>query len=131
MKKERLTTLIKKMLLVLCIGVASYFFVTLTGWKIPCVFYELTGMYCPGCGITRMFIALIQLNFKAAAGYNLLVFLLLPFGCVLGLCKMIEYIKTGKTKRRLVETIFYIVAFVCCVVFFILRNTERFSYLAP
>ena len=44
---------------------------------IPCIFHELTGLYCPGCGITRMFFAIIELKFYDAFRYNPLVFILL------------------------------------------------------
>lgn len=44
-----------------------------------CVFYRLTGLYCPGCGSGRASAALLHLDFAAALGYNLLYVLLLPF----------------------------------------------------
>ena len=49
------------------------------GIVIPCVFYELTGLYCPGCGVTRMIFSLLKLDFYQAFRYNILVFLFIPF----------------------------------------------------
>lgn len=42
------------------------------GLRIPCLFYELTQLKCPGCGNTRATMALLRLDFKAMLGYNLL-----------------------------------------------------------
>lgn len=42
------------------------------GLGIPCLFYRLTGLQCPGCGNTRAALALLRLDFKAALGYNML-----------------------------------------------------------
>lgn len=131
MMYERLKFLLKRYGIVLGLGLGYYFFVTLTGLKIPCIFYELTGHYCPGCGITRMCVALLKLDFEVAAGHNLLVFCLLPFGIFLFIYKTIEFILKGETQRRMWENLFYIIAFVLCIVFCVLRNMEQFAFLAP
>jgi len=44
--------------------------------KVPCVFLTLTGVPCPGCGITHAFIALITLRLNDAFAYNPCVFLM-------------------------------------------------------
>ena len=46
---------------------------------INCPIKEITGLYCPGCGITRMLQAILQLNFYQAFRYNPLLFISLPF----------------------------------------------------
>ncbi len=46
--------------------------------SIPCFFYQLTGWQCPGCGITRMAIHLIQGEFRLAFQDNPVLFCLLP-----------------------------------------------------
>ena len=37
---------------------------------IPCLFYRLTGLKCPGCGNTRAALSLLRLDFSAAFFYN-------------------------------------------------------------
>ena len=45
----------------------------------PCIFHELSGLHCPGCGATRACRALTQGDFVAAFGMNPMFLLCLPF----------------------------------------------------
>ena len=128
-QKQRLYTLIKKTGIVLAAGICYAIFVKLTNWGIPCLFHLLTGLECPGCGISRMCLALLQLDFVSAARYNLLVLCLLPFGGVLALWKARQYVRTGETLMSTWEKVFYCIAFVLCIVFTILRNTTWIPFL--
>ena len=55
---------------------------------IPCLVHEITGLYCPGCGATRMIISMLQGDFKQAFFYNQLLFISTPIFIVL----FIDYI---------------------------------------
>lgn len=121
-QKCRLHRLLIKTGILLGIGIGYLLFTQLTGWGIPCVFYLVTGLDCPGCGISRMFMALARGDILMAARHNLLVFCLLPFGLVLGGYKAWQYVRTGEMPMGKIEKAFYIVAFVLCVIFFIVRN---------
>ena len=121
-QKKRLKKLFTITGAVLGVGIGYMLFVKLTGWGIPCVFYLTTGLQCPGCGISRMFMALARGDILMAAQYNLLVLCLLPFGAVLACYKAWQYVHTGNTPMGKVEKAFYIIAFLLCVLFFILRN---------
>lgn len=131
MQKERMLKSLKKALILVLVGLAYYGFVKLTGWGLPCPFHLLTGWHCPGCGISRMFMALLELDFMGALGYNALVLVLLPFGVVFGLRRWIIYVKTGNTEPDRLETVLLIVATVLTLAFWILRNLPQFSFLAP
>lgn len=122
-EKKRLYKILLNAAVILGIGIGYVLFVNLTGLGIPCVFNLVTGLKCPGCGISRMFLALFRLDFIAAAKYNLLVFILLPFFIVLLFYKSWQYVKNGKTEMGIAEKVFYSVAFVLCIIFFVLRNT--------
>ena len=122
---------LKKAALYLGIGVAYLIFVSLTGLGIPCIFHSLTGLHCPGCGITRMFVALGRLDFIAAWDANALVLVLLPFFIGFGAWHLYEYIRQGKVRTPLFEQILMILAFLLAVAFGILRNTAAFAFLAP
>lgn len=39
---------------------------------LACSFYRFTGLYCPGCGMTRAFFSVIRGNIPDAFSYNLL-----------------------------------------------------------
>jgi hypothetical protein len=54
--------------------------VLLLYWKIGCPFRALTGIPCPGCGMTRSFLSLFHLDFHDAFLYHPMfpAFLLLP-----------------------------------------------------
>lgn len=113
------------------IGVLYYVWIMLTDIKIPCVFYMLTNKFCPGCGITRMFLALFKLDFVTAMKNNLLVFCLIWPGLLWGVIKSFFYIKDGTVQTNLFEKICVMIIFVCTIVFWILRNTSYASFLQP
>ena len=62
--------------------------------RIPCLFHELTGFYCPGCGGTRAVLALL-------AGHPVLSFLyhpLVPYCALVALVFAVSYAIYWKTK---------------------------------
>ena len=130
--QKRLKKLITKCAIAIAIGILYYLLVKLLNFGIPCIFYLASGKYCPGCGISRMFMALIEGDPVAAFGHNALIFSLLPFGVVYGIKYAIKYVKHGSTEiTSIVDKIFLIILFVLTVIFWILRNTSEFSWLAP
>ena len=54
------------------------------GAGIPvCLFHSLTGLPCPGCGLTRAFSSLLHGQVAAAFAYHPFVFLLLPLFAIM------------------------------------------------
>ncbi len=109
--------------------IISLFFLIIIKFKlfIPCIFHEITGLYCPGCGITRFFLSLLNLEIMQAFRYNMLIFFLLPF--------FIYYvIKAYYCWLFNMETViyskqFYNIVLIITILFGILRNI--FPILAP
>ena len=130
-QKARFDKLVKKMLFFLVLGLIYYLLVTLTDIKITCPIKAITQKYCPGCGITRMFLALARGDIRLAADYNLLVLCLLPFGIVWGIYRAIAYIKSDKTDFYMWENIMLVIFYLITVAFWVLRNLDQFSCLAP
>ena len=128
---KRIKTFSRNCLTILAIGIGYFIFVKVTGWRVPCIFYLITHKYCPGCGITRMVIALSEFDIPAAARCNLFVLCMLPFGLCLFVYKVRQYIKYGTTTQSMAEKVFYIIAFIICVAFCIIRNTPWGSFLTP
>ena len=46
---------------------------------ISCLITTITGVHCPGCGMSRAFFALIKGDLHCAAEHNVLVFVLVAF----------------------------------------------------
>ena len=63
----------------LIIGGSYALWVLLGGAQLPCFYLRTTGLLCPGCGISRMFLSLFRLDFSAAFSYNPGVLVLLIF----------------------------------------------------
>ncbi len=120
--KTNIQTILSCIVLLLC----TYFF------KFPCMIYETTGLYCPGCGITRSIIALIHLDLYQSFRYNPLIFILYPV--------LIPYIiyegyiclfnKDDKITKKIPNKAIYLLLIII-IVYGILRNIDYFDYLKP
>jgi len=114
-------------------GLLLYFFIEPKKDSIfpKCLFHEVTGFYCPGCGGQRSLHALLNGNFLLAIDYNILFILLLPFI----LYFMFVFI-TGKKysgSSFIYKPYFSLVIAIIVVSFWVLRNipVKPFSWLAP
>ena len=90
---------------------------------IPCLFNKVTGYECPGCGITRASLALLDGNFYQAFRYNMLLFILTPLYVLHAIFEKVSLIK----QRNIIMTTMLVLS----ALFFILRNTQKFSWLSP
>ena len=104
------------------------------GSPIPCVFYELTGFYCAGCGATRALDALVHFRISDAVGYNIFFVIVLPVVAYYGLKQYVAFVfgkdilpfpAPGLKTARIV--------FVLIILFAVLRNipTYPLTLLAP
>ncbi len=101
----------------------------------PCVFYELTGLYCVGCGTGRAFLALFHGRIYAAFRFQPLMMLMLPIIAYYCLKQYIAFvfdrdILPFPTIRSRFVGIFVLVLIVA---YWILRNIPVFPFdlLAP
>lgn len=103
-------------------GGAYYIWMRLTGVGIPCLFHLWTGLKCPGCGITRMCLAILSGDLLAAKKENILLFYLLPFLGAWWLVRQTYYLTTGRMMRgRFLNGLTWCVV-VLLVLFGIYRN---------
>lgn len=98
-------------------------------WFPSCVFSDLTGWYCPGCGITRALHALVHFDFARALAMNALLVLSLP---VLALMAVHGFMSKPLLPRAVARVLFdgrwWIGAL---LVYGVLRNLPGFEWLAP
>lgn len=99
---------------------------------IPCVFHEITGYYCPGCGITRCIFSIIRCDLYDAFCYNELVFILLPFLFIYEIYMVYLYIFDKKDNIiNKIPNYIWIILIIIVITFGIIRNLDCFSFLQP
>lgn len=91
-------------------------------WLPKCMFHELTGLYCPGCGSTRALSSFLHGDLKSSLHNNLL---LIPCGLTI----VLLIVKKDLSPNRCTAIIIVAVL----VAFMILRNIPcaPFTLLAP
>ena len=118
----RLIEVTKKGAVLLAVGCAYSILYLSTGIGIPCVFHEITGLDCPGCGVSRMLLALFRLDFAAAFAYNAVLLCMLPVLLALLAVHVIRYVRTGSRKMTRFETVLLWILIVILLLWGILRN---------
>ena len=89
---------------------------------IPCFIHEIFGIYCPGCGITRMLLSIIKLDFIGAFRYNPLLFILLPFGLYLFIDNIYSIYKNKEPIYKKINNKVWIILIIILIIYGILRN---------
>ncbi len=126
--------------LVLCagavavVGAVYLYFHNPYSYPLPCIFYSVTGLYCPGCGAGRACYSILHLEFADAFCYNPLMTILLPLIGLYIMARVFDWMVTGgnhidrKISVRLLAWILGIT-----LLFGILRNIPvyPFTLLAP
>ena len=110
-------------------GIVYYIIGSHIGFFIKCPLHKYFGLDCPGCGATRMAVAMIHGNYYQAFRFNPLIFFLLPemFIMVSYALGIIEF--EGKYQKIYLKCVEIIG--VMAVVFFVLRNIPFFYFLKP
>lgn len=113
MVKKRFLHLLFIAFLLFLAGITYGLFFLYTGVGLPCPIRMITGLKCPGCGVTHMFAALMRLDFKEAFRANPAVLMLSPLLLAIFLKYMGDYVKTGRFAMGIVQNI--ILWFCICV----------------
>ena len=98
MKEQRIKKLLLALIILLLVGMGYAALCYAWGGGIPCPFHSVTGLLCPGCGVSRMLLSLLQLDFTAAWTYNAAILCLLPFGVAVAVDIAVRYVQTGGLK---------------------------------
>jgi len=99
------------------------FGIALTGS--PCMLRTITGMPCPGCGLTRATLALFRLDAAEAFRDNPMVFLVWPSALLLVPLIVLKKISIKKC------TPFFILFGVCMILAYIVRMILYFPNMEP
>ena len=81
--------------MLLALGLGYALWVRLTGLAVPCLFRTATGRLCPGCGVTRLCLALLRWDWAEAWSANPVLLLMLPVLAVLGVRLAVRYVREG------------------------------------
>lgn len=75
---------------------AAVFVLLAVSFTVGCPLNRLTGLKCPGCGVTRMILRILHLDFKTAFFYNPAIFCLVPLWAA-AFCIFMLLERRGKT----------------------------------
>ena len=125
-KKARLKKLLLYMMLLGMAGLLYGIFVSYTGLAIPCLFRKVTGLLCPGCGVTGLCVALLHLDWRGAFSCHPVLFvLLLPLTAVF-ICGAAGYVQNGRFRFARWQNLILYVSVAALVIFGVVRNLVRF-----
>lgn len=96
-----------------------------------CVWYQLTGLYCPGCGSTRALHYLLRGELVLAFRMNALLVLALPV-LIWSFLRWLRYTIWGRVPWQVpyAALVTRVVA-IAVIAYFILRNVPGLACLAP
>ena len=94
--RQRLNALLLRGAILVGTGAAYAGLIAVLGRGLYCPFWRLTGLLCPGCGVTRMCLALLHLDLAGAWRANAALLLALPVLILLAVRLMWVYVRTGR-----------------------------------
>ena len=120
--KSRFFKTIKPIVIIMALGFIYIIIYRLTGFAIFCPFRKITGLQCPGCGISRMCLGIINFDFYYAFKSNCLLFCLSPIATILYIRHQYRYIRYNETETKKWESVLIYITIGLLIFFGILRN---------
>lgn len=111
---------IRDIFIAICVGLIYYCIVRFTGLGFECFYYKATGLPCPSCGITRMFLSLSKLDFVSAFHYNQFFFFTWPL--LAAECVYVDYKIEDHKDIPKWNVILLIITGIALIIFGTLRN---------
>ena len=106
-------------------GVLYAFLILHTPFRIPCLFREVTGLQCPGCGTSRMALALMRFDIPAAFAYNPIAFFSFPAWFLISICAFVGRPKALRNSKNLLRILY--INIVVYMIFAIFRNLPLYG----
>lgn len=119
------TRLRKRLITYICVlGAGAVYFIGLrsTGIGIPCIFHELTGWSCPGCGVTTLIMSLAAGRFDLARAANPFLFYTWPLIAGFLVWNEVKVIRGRTYKADRIVNILLIAYVIAFIAFGVLRN---------
>lgn len=126
--KERACKVLTVALLLLIAGGGYALFYRRTGVGIPCPVRMLTGLKCPGCGVTRMCDSLLRGDFTAAWEHHAALLCLLPVLLFLLIRYLYFYIRDGHAQDSLTVRILRYFSLAVLLIFCVVRNITEHHF---
>lgn len=120
--------MLKRIIIILGIGLLYYGFVKWTGIYIPCIFYERTGFVCPGCGISHLCSDLLSFQFQRAFFQNVgisIIIIIYILWCILRYGFRLSWCNQKNEHYLMLFFIIFLIGYG------ILRNLPGFEWLLP
>lgn len=111
-------------------GILFYRRIYINGNGLRCILYDLTGLYCPGCGMGRASLSLLHGDFIGAMKNNPFILLLILIGIYI-LVRLADWAITGQNHiDRYIPPKLLIGIFVVLIIYGVLRNIPCFPFTA-
>lgn len=120
--QERIRNVVKISGKILVLGII---YGTICGiWHIgiPCMVRLVTGLNCPGCGISRFIINCARLEFREAISYNYFGPVICALLADIYIDNCIHYVKNGKTGVCKANCYISVIVTVLAAIWFVIRN---------
>lgn len=102
-------------------GIIYYLVIRYTDFSIPCLFYKITHLKCPGCGITHMIYELSLFHWRKAMQANYFLFWTAPLLMVFFLYETILKSTQKKKQSQMIQKI-EISYLVAVILWMLVRN---------
>ena len=122
LRHRRIRYILIRDVVILLIGVSYGLFVYRTGIAVPCIFHKITGLMCPGCGISRACMSLLKGHIAEAFSYNPFLMLASPVILYLIVKCDLKYVSSGNYILNKPDTVITYVLIVIAIAFAVCRN---------
>ena len=118
------------LIVIITLGAAYYALMRLTGLSLFCPVNKLTGLACPGCGVTHFFVHILHFEFAEAFRENLAISVLIPVWAVTAAAVGIKNGFSGFYQNRFVKSLAW-VSVALLIIFGVVRNLPGCEFLLP
>lgn len=122
MHKRRIMQAVAVVAAIAAIGFLYAAFIRITGLSIPCPFHSLTGLECPGCGITTACLAVLRGDIRRAWEANAYLFLAAPVIFFIIGRQTIRWIKGGTRRETAFEHACSCILLITAILWGAIRN---------